>query len=97
MSKEQKLSLIVYQGLNKRLNTLNLSKTREGVSFEEERVSVIMNVLGLNSLKCFKVRKLFLNLLFPLFYLLQVSRNLPLVSLLYLHDYLLPPLGGQLK
>lgn len=56
-----------------------------------------MNVLGLNGLKCLKVSKLFLNLLFPLLHLLQVSRDLPLVSLLYLHDYLLASLGGQLK
>ena len=56
-----------------------------------------MNIFGLNSLKRFKVRKLFLNLLFPLLDLLKVSCDLPLVSLLYLHDYLLASFGRQLK
>ena len=56
-----------------------------------------MNVLGLDGLQCFKVSKLFLDLLLPLLDLLQVPRDLPLVPLLYLDDYLLASFGGQLK
>lgn len=56
-----------------------------------------MNILGLDSLQCFKISKFFLDLLLPLLDLLQVPRDFPLVPLLYLDDYLLASLGGQLK